>query len=321
MVTCPAAAWPAARCTRWSRRGPPPSSPAADALHRRHRRPPQGAGALVPDPARSVRAWPRCRPAFIRIVSSMPRPAVMPTSCRSSRRACARKAWRAVIGEVSRLGLTASRRLQLAAEASGVPALVIRRWWTVAEKDLTELPTAAVDAMARRAGPVRGRAGCPASAAPAGRSNSCAAGAPNPVPGFWRPAMRRVVSLYLPTWPTDRIRRRFGEPPRDEAARDRASSRARAALVASACPAAQTVGLHRRNGRRPSAGHGAGSAHHRRRLRTRTRPSLRQLARWAIRYSPVVAPDPPDGLWIDIAGVEHLFGGEEALLEELIDRV
>ena len=49
----------------------------------------------------------------------------------------------AVIGEVSRLGLTASRHLQVAAEASGVPALVIRRWWTVARKDLTKLPTAA----------------------------------------------------------------------------------------------------------------------------------------------------------------------------------
>jgi protein ImuA len=49
----------------------------------------------------------------------------------------------AVIGEVSRFGLTASRRLQVAAEASGVPALVIRRWWTVAQKDLTKLPTAA----------------------------------------------------------------------------------------------------------------------------------------------------------------------------------
>ena len=49
----------------------------------------------------------------------------------------------AVIGEVSRLGLTASRHLQVAAEASGVPALVIRRWWTVAQKDLIKLPTAA----------------------------------------------------------------------------------------------------------------------------------------------------------------------------------
>lgn len=49
----------------------------------------------------------------------------------------------AVVGEVTRLSLTASRRLQLAAEASGVPSLIIRRWWTVAQKDLTSLPTAA----------------------------------------------------------------------------------------------------------------------------------------------------------------------------------
>ena len=28
--------------------------------------------------------------------------------------------------------------------------------------------------------------------------------------------MRRVVSLYLLTWPTDRIRRKFGDPPREK---------------------------------------------------------------------------------------------------------
>jgi protein ImuA len=50
----------------------------------------------------------------------------------------------AVIGEVTHLGLTASRRLQLASEASGVPAFALRRWWTVAEKELTGHPTAAV---------------------------------------------------------------------------------------------------------------------------------------------------------------------------------
>ena len=49
--------------------------------------------------------------------------------------------------------------------------------------------------------------------------------------------------------------------------------------------------------------------------------SLRQLARWAIRYSPVVAPNPPDGLWIDIAGADHLLGGEEALLTDLTGRL
>jgi protein ImuA len=50
----------------------------------------------------------------------------------------------AVVGEATRVSLIASRRLQLAAEESGVTALIIRRWWTVGEKDLTALPTAAV---------------------------------------------------------------------------------------------------------------------------------------------------------------------------------
>jgi protein ImuB len=45
------------------------------------------------------------------------------------------------------------------------------------------------------------------------------------------------------------------------------------------------------------------------------------LAHWSIGYSPVVAPDPPDGLWIDIAGVSHLFGSEEELLRDLTSRL
>jgi protein ImuA len=40
----------------------------------------------------------------------------------------------AVVGEVSRLGLTASRRLQLAAERTGVMAIAIRRWRNIAER-------------------------------------------------------------------------------------------------------------------------------------------------------------------------------------------
>jgi protein ImuB len=37
--------------------------------------------------------------------------------------------------------------------------------------------------------------------------------------------------------------------------------------------------------------------------------SLYQLSLWCLRYAPLVAPDPPDGLWIDITGCAHLFGG------------
>jgi protein ImuB len=34
--------------------------------------------------------------------------------------------------------------------------------------------------------------------------------------------------------------------------------------------------------------------------------SLREFANWLIHFSPA-EPDPPDGIWIDVAGVEHLF--------------
>lgn len=45
---------------------------------------------------------------------------------------------------------------------------------------------------------------------------------------------------------------------------------------------------------------------------------LDQLARWALRFSPVVAPDYPNGLLLDIAGCEHLYGGEERLAEKVV---
>ncbi len=44
---------------------------------------------------------------------------------------------------------------------------------------------------------------------------------------------------------------------------------------------------------------------------------LECLARWCIRFSPWVSIDPPDGLWLDVTGVAHLFGGEGAFLQTL----
>jgi protein ImuA len=49
----------------------------------------------------------------------------------------------AVVGEVTRLSLNASRRLQLCAEETGVTALAIHRWRNVAENDFTTEPNAA----------------------------------------------------------------------------------------------------------------------------------------------------------------------------------
>lgn len=49
--------------------------------------------------------------------------------------------------------------------------------------------------------------------------------------------------------------------------------------------------------------------------------ALRALAGWCVRYSPAVAPDPPDGLLMDVTGVTHLWGGEGALLDDLVARL
>ncbi len=126
-----------------------------------------------------------------------------------------------VVGEFSgTLGLTASRRLQLAAEHSGVPCFC---------------SGAATASMTRAAGAERG--GNPLARRPALRP-AAAAGARvpglaaalwrldlircrggEPQPGSWRRAMRRVISVWFPTFPTDRLqrtapRRRMGDPAR-----------------------------------------------------------------------------------------------------------
>jgi protein ImuB len=49
--------------------------------------------------------------------------------------------------------------------------------------------------------------------------------------------------------------------------------------------------------------------------------ALVALAAWAQRYSPLTAPLPNVGLWLDITGCAHLWGGEAELAEDLLDRL
>lgn len=50
--------------------------------------------------------------------------------------------------------------------------------------------------------------------------------------------------------------------------------------------------------------------------------ALDRLALWALRlYAPIVAADPPAGLVIDATGAAHLFGGEAALLADMVARL
>ncbi len=45
---------------------------------------------------------------------------------------------------------------------------------------------------------------------------------------------------------------------------------------------------------------------------------LTSLARWCIRYTPIAAIDPPDGLILNISGCSHLWGGEREYLRHII---
>src|SRR5437660_336885 len=53
--------------------------------------------------------------------------------------------------------------------------------------------------------------------------------------------------------------------------------------------------------------------------------ALRRLALWCLRYTPIAAPwdesSGADGLFLDITGCAHLFGGEERLLANLSTRL
>jgi protein ImuB len=55
--------------------------------------------------------------------------------------------------------------------------------------------------------------------------------------------------------------------------------------------------------------------------------ALRRLALWATRYTPAVAvsrssqENGADGLFLDVTGAAHLFGGEEMLLTDLAHRL
>lgn len=51
------------------------------------------------------------------------------------------------------------------------------------------------------------------------------------------------------------------------------------------------------------------------------RAALEILCDWCVRFSPAVAIDGLDGLFLDIEGVSHLWGGEAAMLDDLLTRL
>lgn len=134
--------------------------------------------------------------------------------------------------------------------------------------------------------------------------------------------MRRVVSLYLPNWSIDRLRRRLGDaaPPPETptvlVGRDR-----RRRIVVACDPVARALGL--RPGVAAAQAHALVPG-----LATfdaepdADADALDRLALWALRrYAPVCAADGPDGLALDATGAAHLKGGEAAFLADLERRL
>jgi protein ImuB len=134
--------------------------------------------------------------------------------------------------------------------------------------------------------------------------------------------MRRVVSLWLPTWPTDRIRRKLGAaapPAETPLVLIGRAGRRRVVLAGdvAALRAGLRVGMHASKAQALMPGlivmdaDPVGDAE-----------ALERLAVWALRlYAPIVAADPPDGLVIDTTGADHLHGGEHAMATAMVERL
>ncbi|UHS59492.1 Y-family DNA polymerase [Agrobacterium vaccinii] len=134
--------------------------------------------------------------------------------------------------------------------------------------------------------------------------------------------MQRVVSLYLPTWSTDRYRRTLGKqaPPADRPVVmiNRQGSRR---VIAAQDVAAAAVGL--RLGMPVSKAQAIIPGLIVEELQAADdAKALRDLAFWFLRiYAPIVAPDPPDGLVLDTTGADHLHGNELMMLTGMVNRL
>jgi protein ImuB len=117
--------------------------------------------------------------------------------------------------------------------------------------------------------------------------------------------MRRIAFIWLPRWAIDR-RRVAGPFALYQAERG-------ALLLAHVDDAAMALGLHpglplgEARARCPNLRAEAATPEE-------DRAALFRLARWCRRYTPWSRAEPPDGIWLDITGCAHLFGGEASLL-------
>ncbi|HET7848757.1 MAG TPA: DNA polymerase Y family protein [Pseudolabrys sp.] len=131
------------------------------------------------------------------------------------------------------------------------------------------------------------------------------------------PARQRIVSLWFKRLSTDRVARQQGRDPRPLAV---FGKRGNADCLTAINAAAERLGLHpgvtlsHARALHPDLAVVAEDA-------AADAQLLDRLTGWCVRYTPLVSDDAPDGVLLDIGGCAHLFGGEQALIDDLAARV
>jgi len=130
---------------------------------------------------------------------------------------------------------------------------------------------------------------------------------------------RRILSLWLPRLPTDRLKRQLSgqDAAPDDARPCVVVAKLNNALQISALNDAAAnigleVGLPLANACAVCPDVQVFDSDE-----TADRSLLEAVADWCDRFTPLVALDPPYGLFLDISGCAHLFGGETAMLRTL----
>lgn len=162
--------------------------------------------------------------------------------------------------------------------------------------------------------------------------------------------MKRFACIWFPQWPLERLRRarqatarRQGlssnttSPAPDEASRRGAQptppSRSRPFVLTESGRHGLVVAAANRTAREAGIGPGLGFTDACARIgdpqglafeeidRIADMRALKRLARWMVRFSPLVALDGIDGLMLEVTGCAHLFGGEDAMARAMTERL
>lgn len=132
--------------------------------------------------------------------------------------------------------------------------------------------------------------------------------------------MKRIVSLWLPAWPITRLKRVMPAAVPADVPFVLVDLAKRGIVItavnAVAARAGLEIGMALTDARALVPDLRARPAE-----RVADTTALFKLIRWAGRYGPYRNTDGDDSLWVDVTGVAHLYGGEDAMLEDLIRRL